>query len=87
MIIDSNQILIVSITTVMTILLTLVGIELILVLKEARKFLIRANSVLDEIEKVGFGLNQGYSEIKGFVSGIVKIFKIIDILSKKRKKI
>lgn len=83
--IDINQVLIVSAITVMTVLLTVLGIQLIFVLKDLRHTLRRANTILDELEKIGSGISGGYSQIAGFVSGASKMFQVVEMLSKKKK--
>lgn len=70
----------------MTVILTVVGIQLILFLRETSKTVKRINGIVDELEKVGMHVGHGASEIVGFVSGLKSFFKIVDLLSKKKKK-
>ena len=84
--IDPNQIIIISATTVMTVLLTIIGVQLIFVLRDLRKLLTRANNIMDEFEKIGGGLSQGYSEISSFVTGIGKLFQVVELVTKSKKK-
>lgn len=83
---DPNQIIIISATTIMTVLLTVIGVQLVFVLRDLRRFLQRANNVMDEFEKVGLSLTHGYSEVSSFVSGIGKLFQVVDLVTKTRKK-
>lgn len=83
---DPNQIIIISATTIMTVLLTIIGVQLVFVLKDLRKLLTRANNIMNEFEKIGNGLSQGYSEVSAFVSGIGKLFQVVDLVSKSKKK-
>ncbi len=71
--------------TIMTVILTIVGVQLIFILKDARILLQRINSIVEEFEKIGLSMGQGYSEILHFVSGFKKVFYFMDLLSKKRK--
>lgn len=82
--IDTSQIILISAITVMTVILTVVGIQLIFVLKELRIFLGKANNIIEELEKIGVNVGHEYSEILGFFSGLKKFFSIIDILAKKK---
>lgn len=83
---DPNQIIIISATTIMTVLLTIIGVQLVFVLRDLRKLLTRANNIMDEFEKIGSGLSQGYSEVTAFVSGIGKLLQVVDLVTKSKKK-
>lgn len=81
---DSTQLLLTVVLTVTTILLIVVGIQLVFVLKELRKTLQKVNNIVDNFEKVGVSVEHGFSEIKGFVSGAKALFKVIDIIHAKK---
>ena len=83
---DSSQILIVAAVTIMTAILTIVGIQLILVLKEVRQGLKRINGIVDSVEKIGFSVTHGSTEILGFMTGVKKLFSIIDVITEHTKK-
>lgn len=83
---DSSQILIVAAITIMTAILTIVGIQLILVLKEVRQGLKRVNGIIDNVEKVGFSITHGSAEIIGFITGMKKLLTVIDTVSEHTKK-
>lgn len=53
---DPMQILIIFLVTVLTVLLTIVGIQAIFILKEFKKTLSRVNSVLDDVETVSHSI-------------------------------
>jgi hypothetical protein len=84
--VDTTQIILISAITVMTVILTVVGIQLIFVLKELRAFLSSANNIIDQLEKIGMNVGHGYSEVIGFFSGLRSLFKILDLLAKKKEK-
>lgn len=81
---DSTQFLLTIVLTVTTILLVVVGIQLIFVLKELRKALKKINVIIEGFEKVGLSVEHGFTEISGFLGGIKTIFKVIDILHAKK---
>ncbi|OGK56886.1 hypothetical protein A3J15_00615 [Candidatus Roizmanbacteria bacterium RIFCSPLOWO2_02_FULL_38_10] len=83
--IDTTQIILVAALTVMTVILTVIGIQLIFVLRDMRKMLIKINNIIEEFEKVGFNISHGYTEVIGFVSGIKRLFYLAEILSRKKK--
>ena len=65
----------------MTAILTIVGIQLILVLKEVRQGLKRINAIVDSVEKIGLGVTRGSAEVLGFFTGVKKLFSIIDVVT------
>lgn len=81
---DSTQLLLTVVLTVTTILLVVIGIQLIFVLKELRKTLKKVNEIIDNFEKVGLSLEHSFSELTGFVSGLKTIFKVIDLFHAKK---
>lgn len=78
---DSGQILIIAAITVMTVILTIIGVQLIFILKDIRKVLSRINKITDQIEKVGMNITHGSAEIIGFVAGVRKLFTVIEHIS------
>lgn len=82
---DTTQLLLIAAITIMTVLLTVIGIQLIFLLREVRALLAKFNTITSEFEKVGLDMSHGYSEIMGFVTSFKKLFFIIDLLSKKKK--
>lgn len=84
--IETSQIFLIAAIAITSVILTIIGVQLIFVLYDLRKLLSKANAIVDELEKVGMNLNHGYSEITGFLSGIKNLFFIVDLLNKKKKK-
>lgn len=83
--IDISQVFIASAITIMTVVLVVVGINLIIFLRNMSKIIARVNGIVDELEKIGMHVGHGMGELVGFVSGIKGFFKIVDLLSKKKK--
>jgi len=81
---DTTQLLLTVVLTVTTILLVIIGIQLIFVLKELRRVLKRANQLADGFEKVGLSVEHGFSEVFGFLSGIKTIFKVFEVIQNKK---
>lgn len=84
--IDTSQILIIAAITVMTVLITVIGIQLIFVLREVRQILKKVNTITSQLEDIGMGLSGSFSEVVGFVGGIKKLLQVIDYVSDGRKK-
>ncbi len=83
--VDTTQVLLIASITVMTVILTIIGIQLIFVLRDFRSLLTKVNNIVDELEKVGMNVGSGFSEVMGFVSSFKKLFFIVDLLAKKKK--
>jgi len=83
---DTTQLLLTIILSLTTILLVIIGLQLILVLADLRKILRKVNQVIDGFEKVGTSLEHGFDEVLGFFSGVKVLLKIFDLFEKKNGK-
>jgi hypothetical protein len=81
---DTTQLLLTIVLTVSTILLIIVGIQLVFVLMELRTALIKVNRIIAGFEKVGESIEHGFGELTGFVASFKTILKFIDIFQKKK---
>ncbi len=63
---DTTQLLLNIVLTISTILLVIVGIQLIFVLKELRLTLKKINGIIVAFEKVGGSVEHGFSEVWDF---------------------
>ena len=81
---DTTQLLLTVVLTVTTILLVVVGIQLIFILKDFRKLLKRVNNIVDQLEKIGVSFEHGFSEISGFISAIKTLFRLVNTLHAKK---
>lgn len=81
---DSTQLLLTVVLTITTILLVVVGIQLVFVLKELRKTLQKVNFIIENFERVGVSLEHNFSEFLGFFSGVKSLFKIVDLIHAKK---
>lgn len=83
---DITQILFTAAITVTTVILTIIGVQLITVLREVRLFLGRMNAIAEELEKIGTHFGQGYTDILGFFSGAKSVFHVLNLITKKKHK-
>ena len=84
---DTQILLINTALTLTTILLIIIGIYIILLLKEARKTIKKIYFVIESFEKAGVNAKEGLEEIAGFISGVKVILKLASkVKSEKRKK-
>ncbi|OGK09252.1 hypothetical protein A2767_06945 [Candidatus Roizmanbacteria bacterium RIFCSPHIGHO2_01_FULL_35_10] len=81
---DSTQLLLTVVLTVTTILLVVIGIQLVFVLKELRKTLKKVNDIIENFEKMGVSLEHSFSELTGFASGLKTIFRVVDFFHAKK---
>ncbi len=81
---DTTQLLLTIILTVSTIFAVIIGIQLILVLKELRKTMKKINQIIEGFESVGLGLEHGFGEILGFFHGFRGILKTVDYITQKK---
>ena len=81
---DTTQLLLTVVLSVSTILLIIIGIQLIFVLREIRFSLKRINAIVDGFENLGISLEHNFSEMFGFVTAIKTLFKTLDLLTNKK---
>ena len=81
---DTTQLLLTIALSVTTILLIIIGIQLIFVLKEVRTILKKANDVIHGFEKVGLSVEHGLTEAVGFATSLKTVLKIFDIIKNKK---
>ncbi len=83
---DTIQIVLIIVLAVSTVIMTIVGIQLIFVLYQARSILTQATKIIKGFDSVGTGLQHGIGELTGFVNGFKTIMKIIELYNNNRKK-
>ena len=81
---DTMQILLIVTLGTTTIFSVIIGIQLILVLKELKKTLGTINKITAGFESVGVGLEKGFEEISGFMNGFKALFKLFELISPKK---
>lgn len=81
---DSTQLLLTIVLSLSTILLIVIGLQLIFLLKELRQAIKNANKIIEGFESVGVGLEHGLAEVGGFINGFKALLKIIEHTHKKK---
>ncbi len=82
---DQTQLILTIALTISTIFLTIIGIQLILILRETRKLIKKANNIFDSLEKAGLVIHSGFAEVYGFLTGFKTILKLLDFFKKNGK--
>jgi len=83
---DTMQLLLFIVLGISTILLTIVGIQLIILLYEVRKALSNINKIVKGFDTIGTGLQQGLGEATGFLNGLKTVMKIVDLYNNRKEK-
>lgn len=83
---DINEIAIVSAVTVTTVVFTVVGIQLILILRDVRVIVKKMTYLSTHLEGLGLNIVSGYSEAIGFLVGFKKIFRVLELVAEKNDK-
>ena len=82
---DTIQILLIIVLSISTIILTVVGIQLVIIMQSLKRIFGRTNKILDGFDAIGTGLKHGIGEATGFINGFKTIMKILDLYKKKKK--
>ncbi len=82
---EAIQILLIIVITVLTIVLTIIGIQFFFILKEMRKSLQKANKMLDDGVSVSGVFAKSVTGFSGLLSGVKTGLSVINIFKKDRK--
>lgn len=83
---ETTQVLLVGIITVLTIILTIIGIQVVYILREFRRTIEKINKILTEAGKVTEKMGNSLAEVAGITSGIKSVLGIFNLFSRKGKK-
>ena len=83
---DVTQILLIIVVTVLTTHLTVVGIQVIYILKEFRKTVEKTNKVLDDTGVISESIAEPVESMSGLLMGIRSGLEIFNVFKKKREK-
>ena len=67
---DTTQILLMVVISVLTIMMVVIGIQVVFILQEVRKSLAKTNKMLDDAGSVSGNISKTVSEATGLVEGI-----------------
>ena len=82
---DTIQILLSAVLTVTTIFLIIVGIQLILLIRDLRLIFKNINIITQNLEKLGISAKTNMKELIGFVSSIKLVLKLLKHTNKNGK--
>ncbi len=67
---ESIQIVLITALVIGTVLMTVIGIQLMLILREARQMITRANNVVNGAQKISSFLERSTNSVQGFLEGM-----------------
>lgn len=80
---DSTQILLYGVVTILTVLLVALGIQVFFILKEARRTLEKINKVLDDANLISGSVAKPIVGFTSFLEGIKGLGSLIDMMTKR----
>lgn len=83
--IDTTQILLIAVITVLTVILTVIGIQLIYILREFRKTVEKTNKILDDTGLITESIAKPVVGISSLITGIKAGVDIANIFKRKVK--
>mgnify|MGYP001571384923 CR=1 FL=1 len=84
--IDITQLLLGIVIVVLTVMISLIGVQVFFILREFRSTLQKANKVLDDTGLISESFSRPISVVSGMLMGLRGGTKLMDILKKKGSK-
>jgi len=81
---ETIQIFLISVITILTILLTIIGIQVVYILKEFRKSIEKVNKILDDAGKVSNSFVGSFSSLTGITAGLKTVLSLFGIFKKEK---
>ncbi|MCX7996226.1 MAG: hypothetical protein N2691_00500 [Patescibacteria group bacterium] len=78
---DPVQILLIIILALSTFFLTIVGVQLIITLRQLQNTLKQISKVVEGFESMGVGMSQSFQEIIGFMNGFKVVTRAINLFT------
>lgn len=83
---DTTQVLLIIVVTVLTVLLAVIGVQVVFILAEIRKSLEKFNKIIDDAGAVTRGISRSLTGMGGIVEGLKTGLSIVNIFGKKKDK-
>jgi uncharacterized BrkB/YihY/UPF0761 family membrane protein len=82
---DTAQIIIVSVITVLTLILSIVGVQIILILQEIKKSLGKVNTIIEDTQSVTSKIARSTSSVTGMLVGLKTALSLFGSFKKKHE--
>lgn len=83
---ETTQILLITVIIVLTILLTVMGVQVIYILKEFRKTVENVNKILDDVETASHSLAGSINGLTGLTAGLKTALSFFSFFKRKEEK-
>ncbi len=80
---DTTQVLLTIVVTALTILLVVIGIQVVFIMQEFRKTIEKINKMLDDGGLVTSGIAKGVTGMGGLLEGIKTGLNVVNLFKKK----
>jgi len=81
---DTAQIIIVGVITVLTLVLAVVGIQIILILQEIRKSMGKMNHIVDDVQGLTSKIVESTTSVSGMVVGLKTALSLLGSFKKEK---
>lgn len=84
--IDNTQILLVAVVTILTALLTIIGVQVFFILKEIKRTIEKFNKMLDDAGMISESVARPIASLSNSITGVSGIAGLLGWLSQRKKK-
>ena len=82
---DATQVLIMVVILALTIMMVVIGVQVVFILQEIRKSLSKGNKMLDDVSMVSGSISKTVSEATGVVDGIKAGLSLVSLFHHKKE--
>lgn len=83
---DNTQLLLIGVVTVLTALLTLIGVQVFFILKEIKRTIEKMNKMLDDMGLISESVARPIASLSSSITGVSGIAGLLGWLSQRKKK-
>jgi len=83
---DTTQLLLTVVVTVLTILLSIIGVQVVFILAEFRKTIEKMNKIIDDAGQVSGGISHSVTGMTGMFEGIKTGLNLVNLFGRKKSK-
>jgi len=84
--IDNTQLLLIAVVTVLTVLLTIIGVQVFFILKEIKRSIEKLNKMLDDAGLISESVARPIASLSNSITGVSGIAGLLGWLSQRKKK-
>jgi len=84
--IDNTQLLLIAVVTVLTLLLTIIGVQVFFILREIRESIKKFNKIIDDAGTISESIARPISSLSSSITGVSGIAGLLGWLKKRKEK-